>query len=85
MKRSVQLAVLFLVGCATGGVASRIAIPPARAGTSVQQWEYTCLKNADTSTMNSAGREGWEMLSSMPVQGAGGITNDFWYCFKRPR
>jgi hypothetical protein len=33
MKRHGFIAIVFIVGCATGGVASQFVLPPARAGT----------------------------------------------------
>jgi hypothetical protein len=54
-------------GCATGGVAAQLVVPPVRASTSPTRWEYHCAgaKTSDdggvTSTLNKLGAEGWEL------------------------
>lgn len=40
MKQRGIIAIVFVVGCATGGVAAQLVVPPVRAGTSPTQWEY---------------------------------------------
>jgi hypothetical protein len=67
-KHRVLTAVVFIFGCATGGVAAQLVVPQVRAGTSPTRWEYECL-NADTgrgaltSTLNQLGLQGWELVS----------------------
>ena len=71
----------FLLGCAGSELAS-LVVPPARAGTSPQKWEYVCKAasgDADTTAMaNAFGKEGWEML------GGAGNPGTMRWCFKRP-
>ncbi len=77
--RLVALLVAFLVGC----VAARVAIPPARAGTTPQRWEYLCDSVGGFSplekmqqAMNKAGAEGWELVAAFGANGNA-------YCLKR--
>jgi hypothetical protein len=75
-KTAFVLLVVFFAGCA----ASRIlVIPPARAGTAPQHWEYFCKDvrgddDAVSKMANQAGQQGWEMA---------GVDATTW-CFKRP-
>jgi hypothetical protein len=39
MKHNGIIAIVFVVGCATGGVAAQLVVPPVRAGTSSTRWE----------------------------------------------
>jgi hypothetical protein len=87
MKQSGIIAVVFVVGCATGGVAAQLVVPPVRAGTSPTRWEYHCA-GADTTaeggatwTLNKLGAEGWEIASMAPVIGR---PNTYLVCTKRP-
>lgn len=68
MKQSGIIAIVFVVGCATGGVAAQLVVPPVRAGTSPTRWEYQCLSlgtegRGVTSTLNKVGAEGWELAT----------------------
>ena len=83
-SRSTLVAPLvFLIGCAVGGAASRLAAPPALAqGT--PKWEYFCIDESEDEELiskraNQAGAQGWEMVS------AGTEGNNLFWCFKRPR
>jgi hypothetical protein len=64
---------VFVVGCATGGVAAQLVVPPVRAGTSPTRWEYQCAQaeyDADggvTAKLNKLGAEGWELVSMAQV------------------
>jgi hypothetical protein len=67
---------VFIVGCATGGVAAQLVVPPARAGSTPTRWEYQCaFEDADaarvTTTLNKLGAEGWELVGLMqaPIPG----------------
>lgn len=76
MKRSLFVAVLaagFAAGCLASSL-SQSLVPPVRAGTSPQRWEYYC--NNDVTRFNLLGYEGWEMAAG------GGVAGTF--CFKRP-
>ena len=79
MKRS-SIALVFVLGCIGGGVASRMADSPARAQGpgAPTRWEYNCGTNADNKAMNDAGAQGWELVSTSSRG------NDVLFCFKRP-
>jgi hypothetical protein len=72
-----------LVGCVASQMAPFV-IPPARAGTSPQKWEYTCVQTIEKAPDKIAafadklGQQGWEM--------AGATAFDYYadWCFKRP-
>jgi hypothetical protein len=76
-KTAFALLVVFFAGCAAERL---LVVPPARAGTSPQRWEYTCpytsTNNASTvtETANKFGAEGWEWS---------GLVGSA-VCFKRP-
>ncbi len=93
MKRPFTLAIIFIIGCATGGVASQFTVPPVRAGTSPTRWEYLCTAASRETVgkhLKPIGQEGWEMVSAM-VQGfetmkGFGETSQalaYTFCFKR--
>jgi hypothetical protein len=96
MKQRGFIALVFIIGCATGGVSSQLAssqliVPPARAGTNPTRWEYLCASNSMllSSDMTRSGSEGWELVSAVPVHEehespAGSRADGFVYCFKRP-
>jgi len=81
MNRS-SIALAFVLGCVSGGVASRIAEPAARAGApgAVQRWEYDCGNNPPMAELNAAGAQGWELVSTTQLR----RNNDVMVCFKRP-
>lgn len=87
MKHRGLLAIIFVVGCATGGVASRLVVPSARAGTNPTRWEYVCAEFEHdgrlTETLNKYGAEGWELVSVVPPRQVtfGGLYVGF--CAKR--
>lgn len=77
---SVSLA--FIAGCVASQL-SHFVVPPARAGTSVQRWEYFCVgqlgnhANDDVKAkLNALGQEGWELVLYE--------SNYHNLCFKRP-
>jgi hypothetical protein len=73
----------FLLGCVASQVTA-LVVPPARAGTSPQTWEYFCKRvesfptDQATATFNTFGSEGWEMVAVATSPGP----RDMW-CFKR--
>lgn len=82
LKHSALVA-LFRLGCVTGGVASQLVVPPAKAGSTLR-WEYLCVQSEGLSTneMNGAGAEGWEVARQMTFPANG--VREFTTCFKRP-
>jgi hypothetical protein len=90
MKHRGFIAVIFLIGCATGGVASQLVVPPARAGTASTHWEYVCGRVASGSlsaNLNKAGADGWELVSVVPAsqdtQFGSTSIDDYTFCAKR--
>jgi len=86
MKRHGFIAIVFLIGCATGGVASQLVVPPARAGTNPTRWEYLCSMQEEgnmTAELNHEGAQGWELVSVVPrrTTGFGGRLNSFSFYF----
>ena len=79
----------FLAGCLATQVAP-LVVPPARAGTSPQRWEYACLQSQGprvnelgsqtAAVMNTYGQQGWELASAL---GGTDVQTPTW-CFKRP-
>ena len=81
MKHNGIIAMVFVVGCATGGVAAQLVVPPVRAGTSPTRWEYQCARvegeaEVMTSSLNRFGAEGWELVSFVPARAGGSISHD---------
>jgi len=80
--RTVAIGIVFLVGCAVGGAASRVAVPPASAqqAASLTRWEYMCQEagNLEQSVQaaKEAGSQGWEVV---------GFPKLTTWCFKRAR
>jgi hypothetical protein len=87
MKHSGIIAIVFVIGCATGGIAAQLVVPPARAGTSPTRWEYQCAR-VDTevadvaANLNRLGAEGWELVSVAPATSSRG-TYGYMLCAKR--
>ena len=79
-----SITVALLAGCIIGATASRIAVPPVRAGTHPTKWEHYCFfaRNARdvTKYANKLGEKGFEMAAG--AGGTGGVAGTF--CFKRP-
>jgi hypothetical protein len=78
-KTAFALLVVFFAGCAAERL---LVVPPARAGTSPQRWEYQCpevsFHEKVEETAVRMGKEGWELAAAQDVHG--------WvvWCFKRP-
>jgi hypothetical protein len=89
MKHRGFIALIFVIGCATGSVASHLVVPPARAGTTATRWEHLCDEVDDTvltEKLNAAGAEGWELVSvgQHHLIGTVGTKHDgFVFCAKR--
>jgi hypothetical protein len=90
MKQRGFIAIVFVIGCATGGVASQLVVPPVRAGTNPPRWEYLCARigaGSLTAQLTKMGAEGWELASAMPAHqdtSIGETTTDaFTVCTKR--
>jgi hypothetical protein len=88
VSRSFVGPVLFVVGCATGGVASRYVETAAAAPSEgTPRWSYRCFKNDTPSEIqdkaNDAGDEGWELAASA-LSGGADMSSPIW-CFKRLR
>ena len=68
------------LGLAIGCAAAPFVVPPARAGTNPQKWEYSCFDDFGAESVgskaNQMGAQGWEMAAA-----AGGKST---WCFKRP-
>ena len=91
MRLKALAAIVFVVGCMTGGVASQLAIPKARAGTSPAHWEYFCKESEESvplADMNKAGAEGWELVtvSTTTLSTVYAVLEAaaMVYCYKRP-
>ncbi|HMF40231.1 MAG TPA: hypothetical protein VKQ32_06035 [Polyangia bacterium] len=84
VTRAMALGIVFVIGCAVGGVSSQFIVPPVRAGTNPTRWEYYCLEDTEKLVERSdkLGAQGWEMTAASAVA----AHNDpyFVWCFKRP-
>lgn len=84
MKRfgmAALLLVVFIIGCATAVVTQSFIVPPIRANTNPQKWEYYCADLRVYKTahevglkLNQYGKEGWELATTQTSR----------YCLKRP-
>ena len=88
LSRSMIVAFVFLVGCATGGAASRFvgsanAAPPPPGA---PRWAYVCFKRDSPTRIqdqaNELGSQGWELAASA-LSGGADMSSPIW-CFKRP-
>jgi hypothetical protein len=87
-SRSLVGFAMFILGCATGGAASRYvetasAAPPPGA----TPWSYRCFQDDSPESIqeraNGLGIKGWELASSA-LSGGANMSSPIW-CFKRPR
>lgn len=90
MKHRGFIAIIFVIGCATGGVTSQLVIPTARAGTTPTHWEHFCGRvgtGSLTTHLNAAGAEGWELVSIAPARQETSFGNttvaEITFCAKR--
>ena len=78
MNKSAMMGVGLALGLAIGCAAAPFVVPPARAGTNPQNWEYLCFQESYPDKIaekaNKAGAQGWEMI----------LSNGSLYCLKRP-
>jgi hypothetical protein len=81
-------AALFILGCATGGTASRMVSPARAQGpqhNGGRAWQYLCIKDANVPNLqaqsNQLGAQGWEMTASA-LSGTSSFADPIW-CFKR--
>jgi hypothetical protein len=85
--RSVFVGMVFLIGCAVGGISSQLVVPQVRAGTNPTRWEYHCVEGSEeiVAHSNKMGAQGWEMTAGAGAgSGAGiGSEREFIWCFKR--
>lgn len=91
MKQHAWLSVIFVLGCATGGAASQLMIPPVHAQSSAPRWEYLCLEGSQVTSaaMTKAGAAGWDLVSMVSTHQdlESGVTyesNNLVACYKRP-
>ena len=85
MKHNGIIAIVFIAGCATGGVAAQLVVPPVRAGTAPTRLEYQCVsvwEHEATPTLNKLGAEGWDLASMAPAGATVGIYK-YTLCVKR--
>jgi hypothetical protein len=89
MKHRGFIAIIFVIGCATGGVASQLVVPPARAGANPTRWEHFCGEvdpGSLTAQLNKMGAEGWELASVAQhhrTWSDGTSLDAFMFCSKR--
>jgi hypothetical protein len=89
LSRAVFAGVLFLFGCATGGVASHYVATASAASKSKgdTEWSYLCFQSDDVERIeknaNKAGAVGWELVTA-GLSGGSQFSSPIW-CFKRSR
>jgi hypothetical protein len=85
--RVILLLGVFFAGCAAQQVASRYAVPPARADEPAHRWEYACQRADEdiTKMANKFGAEGWEMAAAAGAGSGNGLAQHetMVWCFKR--
>lgn len=76
-------AAVLMFGIGVGCVTASFIVPPVRAGTDPQRWEYACAQPygmtavVEVEDLNKLGAEGWELVATQGApRGA--------FCFKRP-
>jgi hypothetical protein len=81
VRSGALVAVMFIVGCAVGGAASRLLVQTAAAQT-IKRWDYLCFEELGAKEIMAkakrVGAEGWEMVVADSVQTRQVV------CFKRP-
>lgn len=85
MTNRIMVAVVFLAGCAVGGVSGQLVVPKASAqqAATLTKWEVFCVQTYEArSIMERAkplGEQGWEIV------GGDGVGSNTSWCFKRPK
>ncbi|HYQ03890.1 MAG TPA: hypothetical protein VER96_34695 [Polyangiaceae bacterium] len=84
--RSLQVSLVFVVGCTVGGASARFVVPPASAqqAAGLTRWEFQCqtVDNDDaTAVANKMGAQGWDIAGSAEVP----ANDENLWCFKRPK
>lgn len=86
MTNRVLVGVVFLAGCAVGGVSSQLVVPKASAqqAATLTKWEVTCFEeNNDERAVfaaNERGEERWELVTAETTRDS--LSR---WCFKRPK
>jgi hypothetical protein len=90
MNRPFLLSGIFILGCATGGVASQLVVPQAQAGTTPARWEHWCSsgKGNTKDLLKKSGEAGWEMVAAFATRvdrqsHEAMDIEDYAFCFKR--
>ena len=82
---AIYVVAAFVIGCVASQAVMPLVVPPIRAGTNPQKWEYSCFSERDvdevTKKSNEMGAQGWELASSMGAASAPMVAA---WCFKRP-
>jgi hypothetical protein len=69
LRTRIAIGAVFVFGCVTGGVASQMVVPPAKAGAAVTTWDYYCTQldtsqpNKQQAILRQAGAQGWELVT----------------------
>lgn len=94
-KRNVGVALVFLVGCATGSISGQLVVPKSSAQqrAALTRWEYSCKSVPEgmraTEFANLFGQEGWELALVRVGMPESAHNYDHrspdLYCFKRPK
>ena len=85
--RSLQVALVFAIGCAVGGASAQLAVPSAQAQSALKAtvWQYYCVDlpqdpAGQTVAASALGEKSWELVTlnvlALRSQRA---------CFKRPK
>ena len=78
---ALSITVALLAGCIIGATASRLVVPPVRAGTNPAKWEYKCFDDNEPDDVEAKaiklGAAGFEMAT------AAGRGSEMIWCFKR--
>jgi hypothetical protein len=81
MTKRISVALVFLVGCATGGAASQLVVPKATAqqAATLPTYEYHCQEYGPReiqAVANKLGGEGWKVVA---------VDKALTWCFERQK